>query len=261
MQHSLYVTLGKILWRVGRRKQTKGWELLKTTLPQSDTWVVVGNGPSLTAEQLDSLSHFPSIASNKIGLIFDQTAWRPTIFSIADPLLIFKMERDDLDGYPLVVCPRSVFFSVNHRKKLAWRAISLRSARQKLAFRELSVDPLKDGFYGGKTITIFNIQLAMWAGAKRIYLLGCDHNYVEPQYAGVKKIPHGEVSNHFDPNYRKQNEVVNNAPVARMNEAYAFTRLLADACEVEIINLTPGTKLTAFELGDFESAVLGDGLS
>jgi hypothetical protein len=171
------------------------------------------------------------------------------------------MGAADLDRYPLVVCPRSVFFSVNHRQKLAWRTISLRGARQNLELKGFSPNPLKDGFYGGKTITVFNIQLAIWAGAKRIYLLGCDHNYVEAQHASVKKVHHGQVSNHFDPNYREQYEVVNNAPVVQMNEAYAFTRQLADACEVEIINLTPGTKLTAFDLGDFESVVLGDGLS
>ena len=255
-QRAINVGLGHLLRYTSGRVRRVNWDFFEKNLPDSETWVVVGNGPSLTVEQLESLSYFPSIASNKISLLFDKTEWRPTVFSIADPLLIFKLEPDDLNHYANVLCPESVFFGLRHSSKLAWRTISLDNAKRELDKGSLVVGPLESGLYGGKTITVFNIQLAIWAGAKRIYLLGCDHNYVEPQYQSVKKVRHGEISNHFDPSYRKQDEVVNNAPVAQMNEAYAFTRRLADDYGVEIINLTPDTKLAAFEIGTIESATL-----
>jgi hypothetical protein len=43
---------------------------------------VVGNGPSLSVDQLDMIAEagIPSIACNRISLIYSETKWRPTIY-------------------------------------------------------------------------------------------------------------------------------------------------------------------------------------
>lgn len=41
---------------------------------------IIGNGTSLTPEQLDKISDEPSIACNRINLIYPLTRWRPTIY-------------------------------------------------------------------------------------------------------------------------------------------------------------------------------------
>lgn len=42
--------------------------------------VVVGNGSSLSVDQLDAIIGWPSIACNRINLIYPLTLWRPTIY-------------------------------------------------------------------------------------------------------------------------------------------------------------------------------------
>src|SRR5690349_2250826 len=42
--------------------------------------VVVGNGASLSVDQLNLITGIPSIACNRINLIYPQTDWRPTIY-------------------------------------------------------------------------------------------------------------------------------------------------------------------------------------
>lgn len=42
--------------------------------------VIVGNGKSLTVEQLDQLTGVTSIACNRINLIYPYTRWRPSVY-------------------------------------------------------------------------------------------------------------------------------------------------------------------------------------
>lgn len=42
--------------------------------------VIVGNGTSLSSGQLDRIIGIPSIACNRINLIYPRTRWRPTIY-------------------------------------------------------------------------------------------------------------------------------------------------------------------------------------
>lgn len=45
---------------------------------------IVGNGPSLTSAQLDKLRDEITYGVNRIHLIYDQTKWRPTYWTIMD---------------------------------------------------------------------------------------------------------------------------------------------------------------------------------
>jgi hypothetical protein len=63
---------------------------------------IVGNGKSLSVRQLDSIIGLPSIACNRINLIYPDTRWRPTIYvhpeSLA-PDMPFIQENVDM-GIP-----------------------------------------------------------------------------------------------------------------------------------------------------------------
>jgi len=88
------------------------WETLRAANLGHDDWLVVGNGPSLRVEDLESLAHIPSVASNKITLLFDRTQWRPTLYTIADPLLLFKLPSSHFKDIPLTLTPHSVYYMV-----------------------------------------------------------------------------------------------------------------------------------------------------
>src|SRR5699024_7865108 len=53
---------------------------------------IIGNGPSLRAEDLDKLKNEITFACNRINLIFDQTDWRPTYYCITDLALFHSRE-------------------------------------------------------------------------------------------------------------------------------------------------------------------------
>ena len=57
---------------------------------------IIGNGPSLKAEDLDKLQNEICFASNMIYKIYDQTSWRPTYYCNSDTRILKKMIFDPL---------------------------------------------------------------------------------------------------------------------------------------------------------------------
>lgn len=215
-------------------------------------WLVVGNGPSLNIKDLEALAHIPAIASNKISLLYQNTHWRPSLYTIGDPLLLHKLPQIHYDAIPLSLMPHTTYYMARTKKKIAWKSLPLETGRRQFLQSGFSPDPIKNGFIAAKTVTTANIQLAMWLGAKTIYLIGCDHNYSEEKHGNVKKLQHGTENNHFHPEYRKEGEIVNNAPISIMDQGYSLIREIADKRNVRIINISRKTALQAFELSSVE---------
>ena len=238
--------------------QAQRWEALRTEITGHDRWLVVGNGPSLKIEDLETLSSIPAIASNKINLVYPKTTWRPRLTTIADPLLLHKLPADHFDTLEQSLLPHTHTFMARTTRKLAWRHLKDAEGERKYVQGDEAVSPM-NGIFVGSTITVANLQLAMWAGAKTIYIIGCDHNYGKEQSlkgaGGGGRVSHQGGSDHFDPNYRKPGEVVNVAPIGMMDQAYRNMRIIADKRGVEIINITRTTALDAFKFGTIEEAI------
>lgn len=226
---------------------------------RADIFLVVGNGPSLSLSDVEILGQkMPSIASNKIYLFFDKTKWRPTFLTICDTLLSFKLRNFNFPKVSKVLCSDTVFYMLRGAKgkKLPWKNISLEEAW--LDYEQngfFSPDPVNPGLYEGFSITNQNIQLAIWLGAKKIYIIGVDHFYDEKAdaKAGAKMVHEGQ--NHFHPEYRKKGEIVNNAPIIKMNDAYAKTNAIALANGVEVINISRKTGLDVFPKSTVEAVL------
>lgn len=87
------------------------WSSLKKEFSQSDTFLVVGNGPSLKLSDLEPLGKkMPSIASNKINLLFEDTTWRPSFVTICDTLLAYKLRKSHFEGIDKLLCAHTIFF-------------------------------------------------------------------------------------------------------------------------------------------------------
>jgi hypothetical protein len=240
-----------------RLKNSKSqWDALKRTNEGNKSWLVVGNGPSLAKEDLEKLQHLPAIASNKINLLFDKTSWRPTLYTIQDALVLFKLDRSHFDSVGRLLTSHKGYYLAPTKCKLAWKIVPFNDYENWLQKLSGVPDPIDTGFIDGYTVSVANIQLAIWLGAEVVYLIGCDHFYSEESHSGVKKLQHEGSSNHFDSNYRKPGEVVNNAPVERMNDGYRRIRKLADDNGVRIVNISRKTFLDAYECSTVEDAVL-----
>lgn len=233
----------------------KEWDVLRASVAGQDTWLVVGNGPSLSAEDLEALKSLPSVASNKINLLFSKTTWRPTFYTIGDPLLLHKLPAEHYEDFPLTLLPHTHVFMSKARRQLPWRHIQDAVGEAKYLKGDEELEPL-NGLLIAATVTCPNLALAMWAGAKTIYLIGCDHFYSNEDHKdGSKRTEHQGPSNHFDPNYRKPGELVNAAPVEWMNRGYALLRKIAEKRGVTIINISRKTALEAFECGNADDVI------
>ena len=237
------------------KSQADKWGEFHVKHSGNASWLIVCNGPSLKKEDLESLSHIPSIASNKISLLFDKTSWRPSLYTIADALLIFKLKEKHYEDFPLVLCPDYTYSMVRSSKKLAWKTYVREGGPDALDATEGIHDPIEVGFFRPNTITVSQIQLAMWLGAENIYVIGCDHSYAEERHANSAKLDHGSVSNHFDPRYRVKGEIVNSAAIEKMESDYEYVEQLAKKNNVKIKNISRKTALSTFELASVEQTL------
>ena len=206
---------------------------------------VIGNGPSLRVEDLDVLKHEITIASNKIYLIFPQTDWRPTIYSIVDRILWQKIKGEVEDKFSLIHIPDNLN-STGVNKIRYWKTLL------SVGKRKFSSD-LSKGSYGGHTVTYDNLQIAIYLGLNPIYLIGCDHNYKgEKNVTAGIPIQQSEDQSHFVKNYRMPGEVVLPAAINEMNASFKCAKEAAEINNVEIYNATRGGKLEIFKRVNFD---------
>lgn len=247
--------IGRTFGLIALRNSESKWREIHDSVKENDTWLVVGNGPSLRLEDLEALKDIPAIASNKINLLFSKTSWRPRFYTIVDPILLYKLPAASYEDIELVMLPHTHRYMSRAERKLSWRHLLNPEGEETYLNTHTEVSP-QNGFFCGGTVTNPNLQLAIWAGAKTIYLIGCDHFYANEQSKdSSKKGEHAGASNHFDPNYRKPGEVVNEAPVDVMNRGYAVMRQIADQRGVRIVNISRRTALDAFERDTVENAL------
>jgi len=220
---------------------------------------VIGNGPSLRISDLEMLRSEICIASNKIYLAFGDTQWRPTLYTIVDDLVWDKI-GEGVEAYGL----RPVIPSYLAPKPANYYVVKCLGNAVDLFLHdglECFSDDACHGLYGGYTVTFENLQLAFHLGLNPVYLVGCDHFYAgEPVAVTAQQaVAAPEMSNHFVPNYRVPGELVNPAPIGKMNIAYKLAHNAATQSGRRIINATRGGHLDAFPRADLDELFSPDG--
>lgn len=216
---------------------------------------VIGNGPSLKLDDLNMLKDEISIASNKIFLCYDQVDWRPTLYTIADHLVWPKLAPELHKHEKRVViqsdlerlkCCKAKIHVVKHLGSAL--ASPIAQGNKPLFSSDTSL-----GIYTGYTVTFENIQWAVHMGLNPIYLIGCDHYYHgEPEVNCDTPIAEGVHQNHFMPGYRVPGEIVNNAAIKEMTQAYEVAKKYGDDNGIQIINATRGGHLEVFSRASFD---------
>lgn len=148
---------------------------------------IVGLGPSLTLNDLDTLSakRVYTFSMNRCYQLFSKTKWRPNSYLVSDAKACTPEAKramtEMLDG------GTSVFYSRQEIKHLDSRAIwfkvdfddfVLRNSRKEKYrsqshFCRMSTDAFK-GIYPGSTSVHSIIQIAYYMGFREIYLIGTD---------------------------------------------------------------------------------------
>jgi hypothetical protein len=192
---------------------------------------VIGNGISLTAKQLDLIEGMPSIACNRINLIYPHTKWRPTVYvhpeSLA-PDLPFIQENVEM-GIECYLGEHFQYIGLPDAPNIKW----IKDCHHHLInFDNPEVLdewhlPQLCSFGGSVNVAM---QVAATRGFDDIILLGCDLQYRDRK------------ASHFNPSYEHGGEQP--AFYASRNAFYghvqAMNYLRRRNKDISIRNATPG---------------------
>lgn len=216
---------------------------------------VVATGPSLRTEDLEKLYENKEfcISMNSIFKSFPQYNWRPDIWLCVDAMgptvygidNILEMDVKDIfvsDGsldtdYSLLEKRCHIYHSIMGREALTEGGVT----------KDFSTKVMN-----GSTVTNVCIQLAIYLGFEKIYLLGVDNSYVLGQQQHFKEAA-GQSSIEI------KSEPVNiwkemaDCELALNERIYFNSKQYAEKNGIKIYNATRGGKLEVFERINFDS--------
>lgn len=209
---------------------------------------IIGNGPSLTIDDLETISNEFCFCANLAYKLFDKTSFRPTYYVAADKFF-FPTYYNELIGYTGI---EDYFFAKESARRVNLPANAhclnitgpFTVVKGSMKNDDFSIDP-SDHLAMSYTVTYYSIQLAVYMGFKTIYLLGVDHNYANSvdrngvlhkgdenarSYANGMGVPAGAGWNYVD----------------STTYSYHVADLFARTHGVSILNATRGGKLEVF---------------
>lgn len=216
---------------------------------------ILGNGPSLTIDDLNRLKNEDTFAFNRIYFMFDKTDWRPTYYMCVD-VGVLGMNLPTIEKLKLP----NIILSDIARKSVKDSSSNIhylydysRFKINRWGFDEPYIsEDVSDHCCFCFTVTYDAIQLAIYMGYSEIYLLGVDHNY------SVKTDSKGHITR--DESVKDYFEGLEKTAITAMNyeattAAFEAARRYADNHNIVIKNATRGGKLEVFERIDFDALV------
>jgi hypothetical protein len=204
---------------------------------------IIGNGTSLKASDLDLIAGLPSIACNRINLIYPQTKWRPSIYTHPEslaPNLPYIQEHVDMG----ISCYLGEHFAEPPRGKLTLKdAPNIHWINDHPCHLLSFFDPeLPDEWllpqlcsFGGSVNLM--MQIAVLNGYDELILLGCDLEYRDNK------------PSHFDPRYEYGGEypAFTRARNAFFGHVQALNWIRRFSPKIKVYNATRGGLLELWE--------------
>lgn len=207
---------------------------------------IIGNGPSLRANDLDRLQNEFCFAFNCIDAIFCETKWRPSVYMCVDAHIL-EDHRDQIAHFRFPVLlsrrARKAYRGRNHIIYIENYVPFVICRYNRTKGIGFSYDA-SHCLYGGATVVYFAIQLAVYMGFSEIYLLGVDHSYSRAINAKGETIVNDSVKNYFGD---LQTMPYTIQAIDVVEAAYRTARKHSEASDFKIYNLTRGGKLEIFE--------------
>lgn len=214
---------------------------------------IIGNGPSLRADDLDVLAKHDEItfAFNRIYNIFDQTIWRPTYYMSQDVKMLTNTYRE-MSAVPA----ERRFFPI----EVKWYAgiplnketfYHLRNSKDEI-HPDFS-ENVADCIYTSRTVVYSAIQLAVYMGFHDIYILGVDHHFHISMNAKGELVVDPTAKDYFSDNYNIDKNELYIPNTDESTYTYIAAKKYADANGINIYNATRGGKLEVYPRVDFDN--------
>ena len=214
---------------------------------------VVGNGPSLTAEDLEYIKDEISFASNRIYNVFNQTSWRPNFYVCVDPIQLCENRKEILelkDSNKFISCRSDLQDE---------KTIRINDRRVYIVnpYKDYSVnfsENVEKLVYTHSTVLYTILQIAIYMGFSEIILLGVDHKYKIMTDSNNKLITDNDVKkNHFTAQKESNDNIVYDANGA--NHDYYAVKRVAEKKNISVLNATRGGYLEIFERCSLEEII------
>lgn len=246
--------LGKVRYKatllINRARLKKSQKKLQAlrNAHQGKRCFIVGNGPSLTAADLEKLRGEICFGTHRVFNIFPETDWRPTYYCAQDHSLI---QASTKDVSRLVAKGGKFIAVVPGRRYKKIKGASYVKMKLDPFYPELPKfsEDVSDGIYEGFTVTYMCFQLAVYMGFREIYLLGVDHSYSKVKLPNGEVLENSAVADHFS-----AKDVLENVPqLYKSTLAYEKAERYTKERGIKIYNATRGGCLDSFERIDFDS--------
>lgn len=217
---------------------------------RGDRCFVIGNGPSLTKEDVEKLQGEITFACNKIFTLGENCV--PTYYFMHDPVLL---PENFAEAKKLQT---TKFWGMHKNTERFLRKADVREdyvyyIRKNSLKKEIAVsEDVSRYVTSSGSVAYAMLQFAFYMGFEEIYLLGFDHNFSKIEVNG-KEIVNENVTDHF----ASYNDVVTGAVnVDKLTRGFMEAKQYADTHGVRIFNATRGGKLDVFERVDLDEILL-----
>lgn len=221
--------------------QKKRFERLKNS-HYGERCFIIGNGPSLTAKDLDLLKDEFCLAANQIFFMFQNTQWRPSVYLTVnvDTFLAYQQEINKLECLKFID-KKALDYGIEINNALYLKHGTFKESE------DLFSEDISSYYYNGGTVTYTAIQVAVYMGFKEIYLIGVDNNYTFEKNKNGVKIKN-DIENHFykDRDDKKSADLYATVDVDHLTQTFIRANEYAQQHNIKIYNSTRGGKLEVF---------------
>lgn len=211
---------------------------------------IIGNGPSLTSEDLTKLKDEFCFATNRIYYMFDKTEWRPSMYVSFDLDVIAKevdkVQNVDCDTRLFNLNAKKYFKRDDKRNHYFFLKGKFKINRNGTGQTTVN-DDLSKFMTLTDNVTGVCLQLAFYMGFGEIYLIGVDHSYGSKSGSGNAQNYFAGMKGSIPPSFNLE----------ATNKSYQTLCDYAKQKGIKVFNATRGGKLEIFERADFDSVVGG----
>ena len=212
---------------------------------------IIGNGPSLTPNDLDILKTHNEItfAFNRIFHIFDLTSWRPTYYISQDEKMLAgcQKEVEEIEAkIKFIPAELEWYYNINIKDCTLFHIENCDFNKKPLFSEDIA-----KRIYNSRTVVFTAIQIAVYMGFKEIFLLGVDHHFHTSMNSKGKIVVDQSAKDYFSDKYNEDKEhlYIPNTDLSTL--AFIAAKEYAETHNIKIYNATRGGKLEVFPRVEF----------
>lgn len=219
---------------------------------EGETCFIVGNGPSLTVEDLEKLKDKHCFAFNRIYEIYDKTNWRPEFYMVLDNDVMRTVAKNisRLDSkFKLLNVMGKTMGIKGDNSTIFFCSYGPYKVKEFIYIKKRISEDVSKYISLNYSVTGAAIETAIYLGFKEIVFVGMDHNY--SRYIDKDGVGHCDDSVK-DYSLMTKHDFVYFIYKDALESCFKCYREYCESHNIRIVNATRGGKLDVFERVDLD---------